>query len=119
VSHAAEMGRYVEEKVQQMKTKHPCIGDFRNTGLLGCLELVKNRETKEPFAPFNAAASQMHVMNNVAAKLKELGMYTFVRWSFLFIAPPLCVTKSEIDEGLEMISQALEIGDRECGGSGG
>jgi taurine--2-oxoglutarate transaminase len=55
----------------------------------------------------------MRVMNNVAAKLKELGMYTFVRWSFLFIAPPLCVSKSEIDEGLGIISQALEIADRE------
>jgi taurine--2-oxoglutarate transaminase len=43
VAHAAEMGRYVEEKVEQMKKKHPCIGDFRNTGLLGCLDLVKNR----------------------------------------------------------------------------
>jgi taurine--2-oxoglutarate transaminase len=113
VAHAAEMGRYVEEKVEQMKKKHPCIGDFRNTGLLGCLELVKNRETKEPFAPFNAPAPEMRVMNNVAAKLKELGMYTFVRWSFLFIAPPLCVSKSEIDEGLGIISQALEIADRE------
>ena len=62
-------------------------------------------------APFNAKPDEMVVMNKVAAKIKELGMYTFVRWSYIFIAPPLIVTKEQIDEGLEIISQALEIAD--------
>ena len=53
----------------------------------------------------------MAVMNKVAAKVKELGMYTFVRWSYIFIAPPLIVTKAQIDEGLEIISQAITIAD--------
>jgi taurine--2-oxoglutarate transaminase len=53
----------------------------------------------------------MIVMNKVAAKIKELGMYTFVRWNYVFIAPPLCVTKEQIDEGLSIISQALRIAD--------
>ena len=86
-----------------MKKKHPSIGDWRNTGLLGCIELVKNRKTKEPMAPFNAKPDEMVVMNKVAAKIKELGMYTFVRWSYIFIAPPLCITKEQIDEGLAII----------------
>jgi taurine--2-oxoglutarate transaminase len=47
----------------------------------------------------------------VAAKIKELGMYTFVRWSYIFICPPLCVTKEELDEGLAIISEALKIAD--------
>jgi taurine--2-oxoglutarate transaminase len=113
IENAAAMGRYIEEKVAVMKKQHPCIGDFRNTGLLGCLELVKDRKTKEPFAPFNASAADMVVMNKIAEKLKELGLYTFVRWSYIFIAPPLCSTKKEIDEGLSIISQALEIADAE------
>ena len=53
----------------------------------------------------------MVVMNKVAAKIRELGMYTFVRWSYIFIAPPLCVTKEQIDEGLAMISEAILIAD--------
>ncbi|HRH61654.1 MAG TPA: aspartate aminotransferase family protein, partial [Chitinophagaceae bacterium] len=87
------------------------IGDFRNTGLLGCFELVKNRTTKEPMAPFNAKPHEMTVMNTVAAKIKELGMYTFVRWNYVFVAPPLCITQDEADEGLAIISEALKIAD--------
>ena len=84
---------------------HPSIGDWRNTGLFGCLELVKNRDTKEPMAPWNATPAQMDVMNQVAAKIRELGMYTFVRWNYIFICPPLNITKEEIDEGLAIISR--------------
>jgi taurine--2-oxoglutarate transaminase len=56
----------------------------------------------------------MIVMNKVAAKLKELGLYTFVRWSYIFIAPPLCITKEQIDEGLTIISEAIKIADEEA-----
>ena len=80
--------------------------------MLGCIELVKNRQTKEPMAPFNAKPDEMAVMNKVAAKIKELGMYTFVRWSYIFIAPPLTVTKEQIDEGLAIISEAIAIADQ-------
>lgn len=111
IENAAAMGAYIEQRVEEMKAQHPCIGDFRNTGLLGCLELVKNRKTKEPMAPFNAKPNEMTVMNQVAAKLRELGMYTFVRWSYVFIAPPLCITEEQVDEGLTIISQALSIAD--------
>lgn len=114
IENAAQMGKYLEQRVEELKKKHPSIGDFRNTGLLGCLELVKNRSTKEPFAPFNAKPSQMTVMSKVAAKLKELGLYTFVRWSYVFIAPPLCINQEQIDEGLAILSEALKIADAEC-----
>lgn len=111
IENTVAMGKYMEEQVELMKQKHPSIGDFRNTGLLGCIELVKNRATKEPMAPFNAKPDEMRVMNKVAAKLKELGLYTFVRWSYIFVAPPLCVTKEQIDEGLAIISEAIKIAD--------
>jgi len=112
IDNCAAMGQYVNEQVELLKQKHPSIGDFRNTGLLGCIELVKNRATKEPMAPFNAKPDEMAVMNKVAAKIKDLGMYTFVRWSYIFIAPPLCVTKEQIDEGLAIISEAIKIADQ-------
>ena len=111
IENTVAMGKYMEEQVELLKQKHPSIGDFRNTGLLGCIELVKNRTSKEPMAPFNAKPDEMVVMNKVAAKLKELGLYTFVRWSYIFVAPPLCVTKEQIDEGLAIISQAIKIAD--------
>ncbi len=114
IENAAFMGKYVEQQVEKLKLKHPSIGDFRTTGLLGCIELVKNRTTKEPMAPFNAKPNEMEVMNKVAAKIKELGMYTFVRWNYIFIAPPLCITKTEIDEGLEILSKAIAIADEHC-----
>ncbi len=113
IENAAAMGKYVAERVEALKKKHPSIGNFRTTGLLGCIELVKNRDTKEPMAPFNAKPDEMTVMNKVAAKIKDLGMYTFVRWSYIFIAPPLCVTKEQIDEGLAIISEAIKIADLE------
>jgi len=85
-----------------------------HAGLLGCLELVKNKESKEPMAPWNAKPHQMKIMNMVASRLKELGMHTFVRWNWIFIAPPLTITKAEIMEGLIIISKSLEIADQHC-----
>jgi taurine---2-oxoglutarate transaminase len=113
IDNAAMMGQYMDAQIEKLKQKHPSIGDWRNTGLLGCLELVKDRKTKEPMAPFNARADEMSVMNKVVAKLKELGLHTMVRWSFIFIAPPLCITKQQIDEGLEIISAAIKIADEQ------
>ena len=114
VENAARMGKYIEQKVESMKAKHRSIGDFRNTGLLGCIELVKNRETKEPVTPWNAAPDQMEATSRMAAKIRELGMFTFVRWNWIFVAPPLNITQSEVDEGLEIISQAISIADEYC-----
>jgi len=111
IENAVAMGKYMDAKVEGLKLKHPSIGDWRNTGLLGCIELVKSKKTKEPMAPFNAKPDEMVVMNKVAARLKELGMYTFVRWNYIFVAPPLCINKEQIDEGLAMISDAISIAD--------
>ncbi|MEP6951526.1 MAG: aminotransferase class III-fold pyridoxal phosphate-dependent enzyme [Ginsengibacter sp.] len=111
IENAALMGRYIDAGVEEMKLKHPCIGNWRNTGLLGCIELVKNKATKEPMAPFNAKPDEMVIMNKVAAKIKELGMYTFVRWNYIFVAPPLCITREQVDEGLAIISEAISIAD--------
>ena len=114
LENAKEMGKYLETKMETLIAKHPSIGDFRTTGLLGCIELVKNRNSKEPMAPFNAGPEEMAVMNKVAARIKELGMYTFVRWNYIFTCPPLTVTREQIDEGLAIISDAISIADLHC-----
>ncbi|MEO9886721.1 MAG: aminotransferase class III-fold pyridoxal phosphate-dependent enzyme [Balneola sp.] len=114
VENASKMGAHIEAGIERLKEKHPSIGDYRNTGLLGCIELVKNRETKEPVTPWNAKPSDMEATNRMAAKIREAGMFTFVRWNWIFTAPPLCVTKDQIDEGLAIISQAIAIADEYC-----
>ncbi len=114
IENAANMGRYMDTEVEKLKAKHPSIGDYRNTGLLGCIELVKNRKTKEPMAPWNASPAEMEIMNKVAAKLTELGLFTFVRWNYIFTAPPLCITKAEMDEGLDIISKGIAVADEFC-----
>ena len=111
IDNSAKMGKYIEEKVEKMKLIHPSIGDFRNTGLLGCIELVKNRKTKDPMAKWNAPPAEMEIMNKVMAKIAELGMYTMGRWNMIFVAPPLCITREQIDEGMEIISKAISIAD--------
>ena len=111
IENAANLGLYANQWAEELKKKHPCIGDWRNTGLLGCFELVKNKTTKEAMAPFNAKPQEMEVMNQVAAKLRELGLFTLVRWSYIFVAPPLISNQSIIDEGMEIISKALQVAD--------
>ena len=114
MENTIKMGKYLDHKMEGMKAKHPSIGDWRNTGLLGCIELVKNRETKEPLAPWNAKPDQMKITKQVAAKIRALGMFTFVKWNFIFVAPPLTITESQIDEGLDILSQAISIADAHC-----
>lgn len=111
VENAARMGRYLESRVEILRERHPSIGDFRNTGMLGCIELVKNRKTKEPIAPWNAKPQDMTITSKVAAAVQANGMFTFVRWNWIFTAPPLCVTEAQIDEGLDIISKAISIAD--------
>lgn len=107
INRAAEMSKYIDECLAELMNSHPSVGDVRNTGMLGVIELVKDRQTKEPMAPFNAKASEMTEMNKVSARLRELGMFTFVKWNFIFVAPPLISTKEEIDEGFAMLDDAI------------
>jgi taurine--2-oxoglutarate transaminase len=112
--NAKIIGNYTDNCMKKLIAKHPSIGDWRNTGMLGVLELVKNRKTKEPMAPFNANPKEMKIMNKVIGKIRELGMFTYTKWNFIFIAPPLIAKKEEIDEGLHIISRALSVADQYC-----
>jgi len=114
IENAAMRGKYLQNKMEDLKKKHPSIGDFRNTGLLGVIELVKNRDTKEPITKWNAKPEEMEVTNQIAAEIRELGMFTFVRWNWIFVAPPLIITEQQIDEGLGIISKAISIADEYC-----
>jgi taurine---2-oxoglutarate transaminase len=111
LNKSKQLETYLIEKVEKLKEKHNSIGDFRCTGLLGCIELVKNRNTKEPLVPWNAKAHEMGVVGKISSKLRERGLITFVRWNWIFIAPPLTITKQQLDDGLDIISEALVFAD--------
>ncbi|NRA11829.1 MAG: aminotransferase class III-fold pyridoxal phosphate-dependent enzyme, partial [Crocinitomicaceae bacterium] len=105
---------YLSQKLEELKEKHDCLGDVRLTGLLGCLEIVKNKTTKERMAPFNASSEEMEVMNKVRKSLSDSGVFTLIRWNYIFITPPFTITNDEIDFALAAISNALSIADNYC-----
>ncbi|HSY48209.1 MAG TPA: aminotransferase class III-fold pyridoxal phosphate-dependent enzyme [Thermoanaerobaculia bacterium] len=106
--HTQRMGRVLSELHARMKEKHPSVGDVRSIGLFGVLELVRNRRTKEPMAPFNGTSPEMQRLN---AFLKENGMYAFINWNNLFTNPPLCITEEQLRNAFTLIDRALEITD--------
>lgn len=111
ISRAAEMGKYLGAWHEKLKAKHPSVGDVRYIGMFSIIEVVKNRQTREPMAPYNAKASEMGAMAVVNKFFREHGLFTFVRWNNILVNPPLCITKAELDEGMEIIDRALEITD--------
>ncbi len=112
VENAAKVGKVLSRELSRLKERHPSVGDVRSIGLFSIVELVKDRKTREPMAPFNARADQMGVMNDVRKALLDNGIYTFVRWNNFFVNPPLCITEEQLMEGLALVEKALEVADK-------
>ncbi len=114
IENSKNMGTYLLEKAQELKEKHPCVGDVRGLGLFVGLELVKNQKSKEPMVPVGGKIRPgMNPKLEVAKKLGELGMMAMAAnpGSVIAMAPPLIITKDEIDEGVAIMDQALEVAD--------
>ncbi len=111
IARAKEMGKYLGEWHEKLKAKHPSVGQVRYIGMFSIIEVVKNRKTREPMAPFNAKASEMGAMGVINKFFRDNGLFTFVRWNNILVNPPLIITKQELDEGMEIIDRALEIAD--------
>ena len=108
-ARSKEMGKVLRAGLLDLAEKHPCVGDIRGTGLHQILELVKNRETKEPISGFNRPASE--AMQKVAGSLVADGMSTFVKWDWIFCTPPLVINEAQIQEGIDIIDKALTLAD--------
>jgi taurine--2-oxoglutarate transaminase len=108
VGNSRRMGKVMGELLSDLKAEHPSVGDVRSIGLFGCVELVKNRQTKEPMAPYVGASPEMA---RLGAYLKEHGVYNFTWRNLLHTNPPLTVTEAELREVFEIINKALEITD--------
>jgi taurine--2-oxoglutarate transaminase len=109
VGNSQRMGGVLARHHKKLMERHPCIGATRSIGLFGALELVRDRSTMEPLAPFNGTSPEMKAITQA---LLDAGLYTFVRWNTIMTNPPLCINEAELDEGFEILDSALEIGDR-------
>src|SRR5439155_6898010 len=89
--------------------RHPSIGAVRSIGLFGIVELVRNRETREPLAPFNGTSAEMAALGRF---FRQEGLYTMVRWNSFYTNPPLSITETELREGFAIIDKALTIVDQ-------
>jgi taurine--2-oxoglutarate transaminase len=91
-----------------MKAGHPCVGAVRSIGLRGCIELVKDRMTKEPFGQYAGMDAQMA---RLGAFLREQGVYTYIWRNLLHTNPPLCVTEGQLREAFVVVDEALVMMD--------
>src|ERR687897_267122 len=111
VENSASLGEYLAVELPRLAERHPSIGDVRGKGLFFGLELVTNRETREPLVPFNAGGDAAAPVNRMVKAAMERGLYLFVHWNVVIIAPPLTITREELDEGLGVLDEVLAIAD--------
>ncbi|MEO5761124.1 MAG: aminotransferase class III-fold pyridoxal phosphate-dependent enzyme [Vicinamibacteria bacterium] len=109
IDQAAKLGVVLRERMQEIAKKHPSVGVARSIGLFGIVELVRNRATWEPMAPYNGHSEEMMALG---AFFRKEGLYTMVRWNTFFTNPPLVITEAQLLEGLSIIDRGLEITDR-------
>jgi taurine--2-oxoglutarate transaminase len=109
VEHAADMGSVLRKMLVDLGEAHPSIGEVRNIGLFGILELVKDRRTKEPMAPWNSSSPEMNALKKYCT---DHGLFLYTHWHTVLIIPPLIITKEQLKEGLDVLDKALEITDQ-------
>jgi 4-aminobutyrate aminotransferase len=107
LANAAEVGQYTIDALEEIQTRHPSIGDVRGKGLMIGVEFVKDKGTKEP----NEAIRDMVEKSGFQHGLLLLGCGK----SVIRLAPPLCITKQEVDEGLEIFEYAITMAEQEQG----
>lgn len=112
IDRANQMGEYLGEKLHALKTKHPCIGEVRGLGLFWAVELVKNPNTREPF---NTYADKVNgtplLVDRIAAEMMKNGVFVQAWVGHFVIAPPLIITREEIDIGVKALDTVLHLAD--------
>ncbi len=109
IGNSKRMGEVMRDHHRRLIEKHPSVGLARNIGLFGILELVRDRRTMEPLAPFNGASDEMKAIGKF---LGDHGLYTMLRWHNVMTNPPLSINEEQLAEGFAIIDAALEIADR-------
>jgi taurine---2-oxoglutarate transaminase len=111
VEHAAEMEQHFRAGLERLTERHTSIGDVRGLGCFFGLELVRDRETREPLVPFNATGEAFAPVARLMKAALERGLYLMTHWNVVMVCPPLTITRDELDEGLEILDEALAVAD--------
>jgi taurine--2-oxoglutarate transaminase len=108
IERAATTGVLMKELLADLARTHKSVGAVRSIGLFGVVELVRNRTTREPMAPFNGTSPEMQALGRF---FRSEGLYTFVRWNTFFTNPPLTITEAELREAFAIIDRGLVDAD--------
>jgi taurine---2-oxoglutarate transaminase len=109
VEHAAAMGPVLHKLLTDLGESHPSVGEVRSIGLFGIIEVVKDRATKEPMAPWNGSSPEMNALKKYCT---ENGLFVYTHWHTILIIPPLIISEEQLREGFAIIDKALEITDK-------
>jgi taurine--2-oxoglutarate transaminase len=108
------MGAYLGDQLRALQTRHPSIGDVRGLGLFWAIELVKDRATKKPFnSKQDKIAGKPLLVDRIAAQMFQSGVAVVPWLSHFVIAPPLIISKDEIDLGVAAFDSALKLADEQ------
>ena len=113
VEHAEKMGPILNQMLKDLGEAHPSVGDTRNIGLFGIIEMVKNRKTKEPMAPWNSTSPVMVAFRKYCT---GHGLYIDTHWHTALIIPPLIINEEQLKEGFDILDKALDITDEAASG---
>ncbi len=115
VEHARMLGTdIIGPALEKIKAKHPSVGDVRGLGVFWAIELVKNRETREPLVPFNAAGADAKPMMDLAAACKERNLWPFTHFNRMHVVPPCNTPVEDVKTGLAIIDEVLDLADKHC-----
>jgi taurine---2-oxoglutarate transaminase len=109
VENSAAMGEALGSGLAALAERHPSIGEVRGKGLFWGIELVRDRQTREPLVPFNAAGEDLAPITQIAKAAMERGLYLMTHWNVILVVPPLTITREELDEGLGILDEVLSL----------
>jgi taurine--2-oxoglutarate transaminase len=111
VENAAATGEVLRTELARLAERHPSVGDVRGLGCFWGLELVRDRETREPLVPFNGSGEAAKPIAAVGRRALERGLYLMTHWNMVMVVPPLTITREELDEGIAALDDALSVAD--------
>lgn len=104
-------GKVLGEILESLKDKHPCVGDVRYKGLFSAIELVKDKETREPLVQYGMDPNG--IMKAIISKLAKEGFMTYSHENIIIVAPPLIITPEQLNEELLKMDKVLTVVDNE------
>ena len=104
LANAENMGNYAMNRLRNMMQQHKIVGAVRGLGLLMGMELVKDRQTKEP-----ATEEAEQVMYSALSKGLN---FKVTMDSIITLTPPLTITKQEMDKALNILNECLKEVER-------